>query len=196
MLVAVHIACSACRSYGCRGCPRAFDSQRFSQWTANIPGPGRPALREHSLCLHSGSWIPEASPQQLQSTPPHAHPTPAPGHCTAQQQHTWKSLDTYGREGLALHMQTDGTSVHPQHRPQRLRSNTPVHHEWLTGSFSYRKWLSTVSFLASLGSPVMNRVCLTCRGPYQEENHRDKSRDDGGRAGVSSFTSQEGKPCR
>lgn len=44
VLVAVHIACSACRSYGCRGCPRALDSQRLSQQTANIPGPGRPAL--------------------------------------------------------------------------------------------------------------------------------------------------------
>lgn len=29
---------------------------------------------------------------------------------------------------------------------------------------AYRKWLSTVSFLASLGSPVMNRVRLTCPG--------------------------------
>ncbi|EDL13140.1 mCG146143, partial [Mus musculus] len=55
--------------------------------------------------------------------------------------------------GSALHTQTEDTGLRG---PGALHS--PVHHEWLTGSLSYRKWLSTVSFLASLGSPVMNKA--------------------------------------
>lgn len=48
-----------------------------------------------------------------------------------------------------------GTVVTPSRRGAApLPSHSPA----------YRKWLSTVSFLASLGSPVTNRVRLTCQG--------------------------------
>ena len=48
---------------------------------------------------------------------------------------------------------------------------------------AHRKWLSTVSFFVSLGSPVMNRVRLTCR------------RNTPGRKVTRASQSARGTPC-
>lgn len=58
--------------------------------------------------LDPGSWRLHHNSYRVHLPTHTPHPRQATG--TAQQQHTWKSLDTYGREGLDLHIQTEDTA--------------------------------------------------------------------------------------